>query len=55
MTKSEGNEGSRQYRKYDKDLKEEVCKLAEAGMLTHKELGAPLFGPPLWYPLFGTP
>ena len=28
MTKSEGNEGSRQYRKYDKDLKEEVCSIA---------------------------
>ena len=40
MTKSEVKEGSRKYQKYDKDLKEEVCKLAEAGTLSHKELGA---------------
>ena len=40
MTKSEVKEGSRQYRKYHKDLKDEVCKLAEAGTLSHKELGA---------------
>jgi hypothetical protein len=46
MTKSEVKEESRQYRKYDKDLKDEVCKLAEAGVLSHKELGAKFDIPP---------
>jgi transposase len=40
MTKGENKSGGGQYRKYSKELKEEVCQLAESGTLTHKELGA---------------
>lgn len=37
MTKIEA--GKRQYRKFSSELKSEVCKLAESGLQTHKELG----------------
>lgn len=39
ITKVEETKGVRQYRKYPKELKEEVCRLAESGKLTHKKLG----------------
>ena len=37
MTKSEGTR--RKYRKFSAELKSEVCKLAQAGLQTYKELG----------------
>ncbi|MFN4896789.1 MAG: transposase [Pseudomonadota bacterium] len=40
MRKEENKSGVRQYRKYSKELKEEVCQLAESSELSHKELGA---------------
>lgn len=40
MTKDETKSGSRPYRKYSKELKEEVCQIAESGNLSHKELGS---------------
>jgi transposase len=40
MTKGESKSAGGQYRKYSKELKEEVCQLAESGTLTYKELGA---------------
>jgi transposase len=38
MTKEE--KPKRQYRKYSKELKSEVCNLADEGRQTYKELGA---------------
>ena len=37
MTKTE--KAKRQYRKYSAELKSEICKLAQSGLQTHKELG----------------
>lgn len=37
MSNSEGTK--RKYRKFSADLKSEICKLAESGRQTHRELG----------------
>lgn len=36
----------RKYRKFSSDLKSEICKLAESGVQTYKELGAKFDIPP---------
>ena len=44
MTNSESSK--REYRKFSKELKSEVCKLASNGLQTHKELGEKFDVPP---------
>ena len=44
MSSSEGTK--RKYRKFSPELKAEVCKLAEAGLQTYKELGEKFDIPP---------
>ena len=39
-------EKKREYRKFSSELKSEVCKLAEAGLQTYKELGEKFDIPP---------